>query len=66
MAVSCGAGVSPWLSGVIHDRTGSYDAALALSIVAFVLAVGAAWLLPEFRAGQVQAPSPAGAGAGGD
>lgn len=51
MAVACGAGVSPWLSGLIHDRTGSYDMALAMSIGAFVLAVGAAWMLPASRAG---------------
>ena len=49
MAVACGAGISPWLSGVIHDRTGSYDMALVMSIGAFVLAAGAAWLLPESR-----------------
>jgi sugar phosphate permease len=49
MATSFGGGVSPWLSGLIHDRSGSYDAAMALSIAAFVLAAGAAWLLPESR-----------------
>lgn len=49
MAVAFGSGVSPWLSGLIHDRTGGYEMALALSICAFLLAVGAAWLLPEFR-----------------
>ncbi len=65
MAVACGSGVSPWLAGLIHDRTGSYDMALLMSIGAFVLAVGAAWLLPEFRSDRSAAPSLAGAGAGG-
>ncbi|MFN9101367.1 MAG: MFS transporter [Betaproteobacteria bacterium] len=62
LAVACGSGVSPWLSGVIHDRTGSYDAALARSIAAFALAVGAAWLLPESRGERPAAPSTAPAG----
>lgn len=61
LAVACGSGVSPWLSGVIHDRTGSYDTALAMAIAAFVLAVGAAWLLPEFRSGPAPVPASAGA-----
>lgn len=61
MATACGSGVSPWLAGVIHDRTGSYDVALAISIGAFALAVGAAWLLPEYRGGR--APQPSGPGA---
>ncbi len=51
IATSFGGGISPWLAGVVHDRTGSYDMALLMSIGAFVLAVGAAWLLPEFREG---------------
>ncbi len=51
IATSFGGGISPWLAGVVHDRTGSYDMALLMSVGAFVLAVGAAWLLPEFRDG---------------
>ncbi|MFO0443167.1 MAG: MFS transporter [Betaproteobacteria bacterium] len=62
LAVACGSGVSPWLSGVIHDRTGSYDAALAMSITAFALAAGAAWLLPESRGERPAAPATAPAG----
>lgn len=64
MATACGSGVSPWLAGLIHDRTGSYDVALAMSIGAFVLAVGAAWLLPEFRGGASAGADEAAAGAG--
>ena len=52
IATSFGGGISPWLAGVVHDRTGSYDMALLMSVGAFVLAVGAAWLLPEFREGE--------------
>jgi hypothetical protein len=37
---------------MVHDRTGSYDMALLMSVGAFVLAVGAAWMLPEFREGE--------------
>ncbi len=64
IAVACGSGVSPWLAGVIHDRTGSYDMALLMSLVAFALAVVAAWLLPEFRDQPAPAvPAAAGLGA---
>ena len=64
MAVACGAGVSPWLSGLIHDRTGSYDTALVMSIGAFALAVGAAWLLPASRGDRAGVPAVARTGAG--
>lgn len=51
VATACGSGTAPWLSGLIHDRTGSYDLALVMSIAAFLLAVVSAWMLPEFRPG---------------
>lgn len=52
IATSFGGGISPWLAGMVHDRTGSYDMALLMSVGAFVLAVGAAWMLPDFREGE--------------
>ena len=52
IAIACGSGTAPWLMGVVHDRTGSYDVALMVSMGAFVLAAIAAWFLPEFREGQ--------------
>lgn len=63
IAVSFGSGTAPWLMGLVHDRTGSYDVALMVSMGAFVFAAIAAWLLPEFRQGQqpATAMSPAGA-----
>lgn len=63
IATAFGGGLSPWLSGLVHDRSGSYDLAILLSITAFVLAAAAAWWLPESRADA--APTPALAGAGG-
>jgi MFS transporter, OFA family, oxalate/formate antiporter len=57
IATSFGGGISPWVAGLVHDRTGSYDMALLMSIGAFVLACGAAWLLPEHRG--AKAPTPA-------
>jgi cyanate permease len=63
IATSFGSGVSPWLSGLVHDRTGSYELALLMSLVAFALAMVAAWMLPEFREGQQPLPSAAPAGA---
>jgi len=61
VATSLGAGTAPWLMGVIHDRTGSYDAAMMLAMGAFVLAAVAAWLLPADRG---PAPGPLAPGAG--
>lgn len=49
VATSFGAGTAPWLMGVVHDRTGSYDAAMLAAMGAFVLAGIAAWMLPEHR-----------------
>jgi OFA family oxalate/formate antiporter-like MFS transporter len=63
IAVSFGSGTAPWLMGVVHDRTGSYDVALTVSMGAFVFAAIAAWLLPEFREGQRPATAMAPAGA---
>jgi MFS family permease len=63
IATSFGSGVSPWLSGLVHDRTGSYELALLMSLVAFALAMVAAWMLPEFREGQQPLLSAAPAGA---
>lgn len=63
IAVSFGSGTAPWLMGLVHDRTGSYDVALMLSVGAFVFATIAAWLLPEFREGQRPATAAAPAGA---
>lgn len=60
VATSLGSGTAPWLMGVVHDRTGSYDGAIMVAMGAFVLAAVAAWLLPEFRGG---APRAANAGA---
>lgn len=60
VATALGGGVSPWLSGLIHDRSGSYEMALQMAIAAFVLAVGAAWLLPEFRGGRASSAAPDG------
>lgn len=49
VAAAAGGGISPWLAGVVHDRTGNYD--LALLAAAACLggaALAAAWL-PESR-----------------
>lgn len=63
IATVFGSGTAPWLMGVVHDRTGSYDVAMMVAMGAFVLAAVAAWLLPEFRAGEAEAAKTAGAGA---
>jgi cyanate permease len=58
-----GSGTAPWLMGVVHDRTGSYDVAIMVAMGAFVLAAVAAWLLPESRGGPPGVPGAASAGA---
>jgi cyanate permease len=53
MATVLGSGTAPWLMGMVHDRTGSYDIAMIVAMSAFVLAAVAAWMLPEFRTSTV-------------
>ncbi|MCE2659063.1 MAG: MFS transporter [Rubrivivax sp.] len=49
VAAAAGGGVSPWLAGVVHDRTGSYDLALIMAAACMGAAALAAWWLPEQR-----------------
>jgi cyanate permease len=63
IATAFGSGTAPWLMGVVHDRSGSYDVALVVSMSAFVMAAIAAWLLPESRDGRPLEPAVARAGA---
>lgn len=59
MATVLGSGTAPWLMGMVHDRTGSYDIAMIVAMSAFVLAAVAAWMLPEFRTSTVSSrPGP--------
>ncbi|MFN9185633.1 MAG: MFS transporter [Betaproteobacteria bacterium] len=58
IATAFGAGTAPWLMGVAHDRTGSYDMAIMAAMSAFVLAAIAAWMLPEHRGGGPAGPLP--------
>lgn len=46
VAIGAGAGVAPWLMGLMQQRTGNYDLALIVSAAAFGAAALAAWLLP--------------------
>ena len=55
IATALGSGLSPWLSGLMRDRTGDYQLSLTCAAAAFALAVVAGWLLPP----QGHAPAPA-------
>lgn len=50
VAAAAGGGVSPWLAGLVHDRTGNYDLALIMAAACMGAAALAAWWLPEHRA----------------
>ena len=47
VALTMAGGVSPWVSGLMRDRSGSYDLSLIAAAIAFAAAVLAGWLLPE-------------------
>lgn len=49
VAAAAGGGISPWLAGLVHDRTGSYDLALIMAAASMGAAALAAWWLPEQR-----------------
>ena len=60
VAMAAGGGVSPWLAGLVHDRTGNYDFALLMAAACMgVAALAAAWL-PEFRPGEAITGKPVG------
>ncbi len=42
--IGAGAGVGPWIGGVLHDRSGNYDGALALAAVLALVSIGFIWL----------------------
>jgi MFS family permease len=44
IASNLGAGVGPWVTGLIHDRTDSYAPAFWLGLVASLVSLGAMWL----------------------
>ena len=46
LAHALGGGLSPWLSGLMRDRTGDYALSLVCAAAAFALAIVAGWLLP--------------------
>jgi MFS family permease len=54
VAAAAGGGISPWLAGLVHDRTGNYDLALIMAAACMGAAALAAWWLPEQRV----APAP--------
>ena len=47
VALTLAGGVSPWVSGLMRDRSGNYDLSLTAAALAFAAAVLAGWLLPE-------------------
>jgi len=60
VAMAAGGGVSPWLAGLVHDRTGNYDFALLMAAACMGgAALAAAWL-PEFRTGEAITDKPLG------
>lgn len=44
LASSSGAACGPWITGLVHDLTGSYAPAFVLAIVLSLVSIGAIWL----------------------
>ena len=44
IASNAGAGLGPWVAGLVYDRTGSYVPAFWLAIACSVVSVAAIWL----------------------
>jgi MFS family permease len=44
LAAGAGAGLGPWVAGLLHDRTGSYAPAFWLAMAGSAVSVGAIWL----------------------
>ena len=44
IASNAGAGLGPWVAGLVYDRTGSYVPAFWLAIACSILSVAAIWL----------------------
>lgn len=44
LASGGGAGLGPWVTGLLHDRTGNYVLAFWLAIAASVVSAAAMWL----------------------
>ncbi len=54
---SSGAALGPWVFGVIHDRTGSYDAACLLAMALCVISTALIWAAAPRRVRAVKARS---------
>ncbi len=50
--IGAGAGIGPWLGGVLHDRSGNYDAALALAAALALVSIVFIWAAGAKRARQ--------------
>jgi MFS family permease len=44
LASILGGALGPWVTGVLHDRTGSYELAFWIAIVASAISAGSMWL----------------------
>ena len=54
IAVMAGGAVGPWVTGVIHDQTGSYRIAFALALACCLLSSIAIWLAAPRKVRLVQ------------
>ncbi|MCY4592307.1 MAG: MFS transporter [Alphaproteobacteria bacterium] len=57
MGQGVGAGLSAWGAGLVHDLTGSYGPAFAVSIIATLICIALFWLVPEIRHGRLIRPA---------
>jgi cyanate permease len=44
ISLMAGSALGPWLTGVVHDETGSYASAFWISVACGVMSIAAIWL----------------------
>jgi predicted MFS family arabinose efflux permease len=55
---NAGAGMGPWVAGLVYDRTGSYAPAFWLAIACSLVSVAAIWLAAPGRVRRVAGRAP--------
>jgi MFS family permease len=60
LALTAGGAAGPWMAGIIHDATGSYELAFALAIACCVISAAAIWIAAPRKVRLVPGRVPSG------